>query len=90
MAGLMTSYTVWVFQKLLQIKSYFTLDKSSLLALSLYADDLIPIGNLKHLIIRCKKELASEFEMKAIGQLHYFSGLKVWQAAGEFLLGQGK
>ena len=71
-------------------KSYFTLDKYGLLALSLYADDLIPTRNLNHLIIWCKKELASEFEMKAISQLHYFFGLKVWQAAGEFFLGQGK
>ena len=77
MAGLMTSYTVWVFQKLLQIKSDFTLDKYDMLALSLYTDHIIPIGNLNHLIIRCKKEMASEFEMKAIGQLHYFFVLKV-------------
>jgi hypothetical protein len=48
------------------------------LILVLYVDDFFLIG-AKKLITRCKKELASKFEMKDIGLMHYFLGLKVWQ-----------
>ena len=42
--------------------------------LLLYVDDLLLIGNEK-LITDCQKKLASEFEMKDLGQMHYFLGL---------------
>jgi hypothetical protein len=38
----------------------------------------------------CKRELASEFEMKDLGLMHYFLGLEVWQKPGEIFLRQGK
>jgi hypothetical protein len=41
------------------------------------------------LIIQCKKELASEFDMKDVGLMHYYLGLEVWQKCGEIFLGQG-
>jgi hypothetical protein len=52
-------------------------------------------SNLKELgaeplIIQCKKELASEFDMKDLGLMHYYLGLEVWQKCGEVFLGQGK
>jgi hypothetical protein len=59
------------------------------LILVLYVDDLFLIGAEK-LITRCKKELASEFEMKDVGLMHYFLGLEVWQKLGEIFLRQGK
>jgi hypothetical protein len=34
--------------------------------------------------------LISEFEMKDLGMLHYFSGLEVWQRTDEIFLSQGK
>jgi hypothetical protein len=37
-----------------------------------------------------KSDLASKFEMKDIGPMHYFLGLEVWQRSGEIFLGQGK
>jgi hypothetical protein len=40
--------------------------------LLLYLDDLFLIGE------ECKKRLASEFEMKDLGLMHYFLGLEVW------------
>jgi len=49
--------------------------------LALYVDDLFLPGSNK-LIVRCKRELASEFEMKDLGLLHYFLGLEVWQRSG--------
>eukprot|EP00253_Pinus_taeda_P030260 PITA_30260 len=55
----------------------------------LHVDDLIITG-AKRLIKGCKRDLASEFEMKDIGLMHYFLGLEVWQEEGHFFLGQGK
>ena len=48
------------------------------LILVLYVDDLFLIENEK-LILWCKKKLAFAFEMKDLGLMHYFLGLKVWQ-----------
>ena len=48
------------------------------LILVLYVDDLFLTGNEK-LIGWCKKNLASEFEMKDLRLMHYFLGLEVWQ-----------
>jgi hypothetical protein len=42
------------------------------------------------LIAECKGNLATEFEMKDLGLMHYFLGLEVWQQDGRFFLGQGK
>ena len=41
------------------------------LILVLYVDDLFLTGNEK-LITWCKKQLASKFEMKDLGLMHYF------------------
>ena len=57
--------------------------------LLLYVDDLFITGE-ESLIIQCKKELASEFDMKDLGPMHYYLGLEVWQKHGEVFLGQGK
>ena len=45
--------------------------------LVLYVDDLFITG-VERLIEGCKKDLASEFEMKDIALMHYFLGLEVW------------
>jgi hypothetical protein len=57
--------------------------------LLLYVDDLFLTG-AESLITQCKKELASEFDMKDLGLMHYYLGLEVWQKHGEVFLGQGK
>ena len=44
----------------------------------LYVDDLFLTSNEKQ-ILECKKKLAAEFEMKDLGLMHYFLGLKVWK-----------
>lgn len=38
----------------------------------------------------CKRELASQFEMKDLGLMDYFMGLDVLQRLGEIFLSQGK
>jgi hypothetical protein len=45
--------------------------------LLLYVDDLFRIGDDK-VIIECKINLASEFEMKDLGMMLYFLGLEEW------------
>ena len=57
--------------------------------LLLYVDDLL-ITWADRLIKGCKKDLASEFEMKDIGLMHYFLGLEVWQEQEHIFLGQGR
>jgi hypothetical protein len=59
------------------------------LFLLLYLDDLFLIG-AKNLITECKRKLATKFEMKDLGMMHYFLGLEVWQRSDGIFLNQGK
>ena len=68
---------------------YYKVVNDEPLILVLYVDDLFLTGNEK-LILWCKKKLASEFEMKDLGLMHYFLGLEVWQRQKEIFLRQGK
>ena len=45
---------------------------------------------MKSLSLSSANELASEFDMKDLGLMHYYLGLEVWQKHGEVFLGQGK
>ena len=45
--------------------------------LLLYVDDLFLIGT-DGLIADTKRKLATEFEMKDLGMMHYFIGIEVW------------
>ena len=56
---------------------YFIVVGEEPLILVLYVDDLIITG-VERLIEGYKRYLASEFEMKNIGLMHYFLGLEVW------------
>eukprot|EP00253_Pinus_taeda_P022230 PITA_22230 len=68
---------------------YFKVEDDKPLTLVPYVDDLFLIG-ADPLIHKCKRELASEFEMKDLGLMHYFLGLEVWEKLGEIFLSQGK
>jgi hypothetical protein len=52
-------------------------------------DDLFLTGEEK-LITECTKNLASEFEMKDLGLMHYLLGLNVWQSPERIFFNQGK
>eukprot|EP00253_Pinus_taeda_P005361 PITA_05361 len=68
---------------------YYLVVENELLILVLYVDDLFLTGSSR-LIEDCKKNLATEFDMKDLGRMHYFLGLEVWQQKGEIFLGQGR
>jgi hypothetical protein len=68
---------------------YFIVVGGDPLILVLYVDDLFITG-AERLIVGCKESLASKFEMKDIGLMHYFLGLEVWQEDGHIFLGQGR
>jgi hypothetical protein len=68
---------------------YYIMIGGEVLILVLYVDDLFLTGS-QRLIAECKRDLASEFDMKDLGLMHYFLGLEVWQRDGEIFLGQGK
>jgi hypothetical protein len=68
---------------------YYKVVNNALVILLLYVDDLFLLGE-EFLIIQCKKELASEFDMKDLGLMLYYLGLEVWQKRGEVFLGQGE
>ena len=68
---------------------YYIVVGEDLLILMLYVDDLF-IRGAERLVEGCKKDLASKFEMKDIGFMHYFLGLEEWQDDRHIFLGQGK
>ena len=56
---------------------YYKVVGNSLLILVLYFDDLFFTG-VEQLIVECKRELISNFNMKDLALMHYFLGLEVW------------
>ena len=62
------------------------MDGEDPIILVLYVDDLFIAGG-ERLMERCKLGLASEFEMKDIGLMHYFLGMDVWQDGRHVFLG---
>jgi len=68
---------------------YFKVENDRPLILVLYVDDLF-LTSAGLLIHQCKRELASEFEVKDLGLMHYFLGLEVWQKLGGIFHSQGK
>eukprot|EP00253_Pinus_taeda_P032550 PITA_32550 len=68
---------------------YLKVEDDKPLMLVLYVDDLFLTG-ADPLIQKSKRGLASEFEMKDLGLMHYFLGLEVSQKPREIFLSQGK
>ena len=57
--------------------------------LLLYVDGLFVIG-MDGLIADTKRNLATEFEMKDLGMMHYFLGMEVWYNVDGISLKQGR
>ena len=68
---------------------YYLRVGSEPLILVLYVDDFFLTGSPR-LIKDCKENLATKFDMKDLGLMHYFMGLEVWQHKVEIFLRQGK
>eukprot|EP00253_Pinus_taeda_P021370 PITA_21370 len=68
---------------------FFKVEDEKPLILVLYVEDLF-LTDVDPLILKCKRDLASKFEMKDLGLMHYFLALEVWQKLGETFLSQGK
>jgi hypothetical protein len=68
---------------------YFKIMENEPVILLLYVDDLF-LTREEKLIAKCKQRLASEFEMKDLGLMHYFLGLELWQSPKRIFLNQGK
>lgn len=68
---------------------YYLVVENEPLILVLYVDDLF-LTRSSRVIGDCKKNIATKFDMKDLGQMHYFLGLEVWQQKGEIFLGQGR
>jgi hypothetical protein len=68
---------------------YYKVVNNAPVILLLYVDNLFLIG-AKPLIIQCKKELASKFDTKDLGLMHYYLGLEVWHKRGLVFLEQWK
>jgi hypothetical protein len=64
---------------------YYKIVNGESLILVLYVYDLF-LTSIEILIVECKYFLASEFEMKELGMMHYFLGLEVWQRTDEIFL----
>ena len=66
---------------------YYLMVEGEPLILVLYVDDLFFTGS-SGLLKGCKRNLATKFDMKDLGLMHYFLGLEVWQKDGEIFLVQ--
>jgi hypothetical protein len=65
-------------------------EKGHVVLISLYVDDLIITVNSEKLINGIKKQMSHVFEMKDLGELHYFLGIEVWRNVGQTFVSQGK
>ena len=68
---------------------YFKVEDKRSVMLLLHVDDLFLIGK-EELIKDARRRLATEFEMKDLGIMHYFLGMAVWKNVNDIFLGQGK
>ena len=59
---------------------YFKVEGGRPMILVLYVEDMFLTGE-DELIGDAKRRLATEFEMKDLGMMHYFLGMEVWQSA---------
>ena len=56
---------------------YYKVEYGNPVILLLYIDDLFVTG-MDGFIPDTKRKLATEFEMKDLGMMHYFLGMEVW------------
>ena len=67
---------------------YYKVEYGIPVILLLYVDDMF-VSGMDGLIADMKRKLATEFEMKYLGMMHYFLGMEVWQNADGIFLDKG-
>jgi len=67
------------------VSLYHIVVEGKLLIIVLYVDDLMLTYD-DQLIKYCKEDLATDFQMKERGLMHYFLGMEVWKADGELFV----
>ena len=68
---------------------YFKVEDIIPVILLLYVDDMLLTCD-EELITYARRILATEFEMKDLGMMHYLLGMEVWNSADGIFLSQGK
>ena len=66
---------------------YYKVEGGNPMMLLLYVDDMF-VTVMDGLIADTKRKIATEFEMKDLGMMHYLLGMEVWQNADGIFLGQ--
>ena len=69
---------------------YVSTDRAETVIIAVYVDDILIAGKTDKRIVEVKAAIAAHFEVKDMGDLHYFLGVKVVQdlKAGTIWLGQ--
>ena len=65
-------------------------DNGKIMALVVYVDDIILMGNDEHEARRLKEELNKEFEINDLGNLRYFLGIEVARSRKGIIISQRK
>ena len=65
-------------------------DNGKIIALVVYVDDIILMGNDENEVIRLQEKLTKEFEIKDLRNLRYFLGIKVARSRKDIFLSQKK
>ena len=65
-------------------------DNGQIMALVVYVDDIIFMGNDENEARRLKEELNKEFEIKDLGNLRYFLGIEVARSSKRIFISQRK
>ena len=68
----------------------YTSTKDGLFILAVYMDDILMAGRSQQKIAQVKSDLAKQFKLKDMGELHYFLGVSVKQSydTGKIWIGQ--
>ena len=61
---------------------YIKREGHDIMLIVLYVDDLIPASNSKSMLLREKAALRQRYEMKDLGEVHYYLGIQVERDKG--------
>ena len=80
---------LWFTESKADSNLYYKVEGGNPVMLLLYVDDVFVTG-MDGLTADTKRKLATEFNMKDLGMMHYFLGMEVWKNVDGIFLEQGK